>query len=268
MSNLQPSPSDPGLFEEAVLKYLVKYPMEYDWDALAVLTPTWDKLLRFYRTVLKGLELRIDRQTRSERELLQLRSFRPDLRFVSRLAAELGITNNQRSKFAFFAGIVLTWQDDSSFAKDDGYSETGSIREAKAIWAKLLKQRVPLAYLREVADISQKMRPDHFERFLFAHSVGMNEWDAASYLHPNYHSLFTKAQIRSIAHHKLSLDDVKLIFTAGRENGTHPTVNEVVAAKNAGMPNSYLIPVLATGQTVHAATAMWKAGFPVEYATA
>lgn len=268
MPNLQASPADPSLFETRVLDVLVKFPLEYDWDALAVLTPTYDKLLRLYRMVLRGLNPNLTSIT--EEHILRDRSFRTDMRLISDMAGSLKVTAGQRSKFARLAGIALSWQTNSQghFRQDDAMEDDEIIDKARPIWRRILDQKMTLAWLREATDNTVGMKYDRFNRVVYAHSLDMSPWDASAYSHPLCAELFTSAQVRSMAHHKLSPGFVRHVFETGRAVGTHPTIQEVVELRDADVPWDYLTTLLRSGETAHAIVRLWKNSIPLEYALA
>lgn len=268
MTNLQARPADPSLFEPQVLDALVKYPLEYNWDALVLLTPTYDKLLRFYRMALRGMNPHLT--AISEEYILRDRSFRTDMRFFSELAGELGPTNPQRSKFARLAGIALSWRQNphGHFRQDEGMDDEEIFAKAKTLWKHLIDQKMTLAWFREATDNTVGMQYDRLRRVVYAHYLGMSPWDANSYSHPLCAKLFTLAQVRSIVHHKLSPSFARHVFENGRAAGTHPTIQEVVELRDADVPWDYLTTLLRSGQTAHAIVRLWKEGIPLEYALA
>lgn len=268
MPNLQASPADPSLSETRVLDVLVKFPLEYDWDALAVLTPTYDKLLRLYRMVLRGLNPNLTSIT--EEHILRDRSFRTDMRLISDMAGSLKVTAGQRSKFARLAGIALSWQTNSQghFRQDDAMEDDEIIDKARPIWRRILDQKMTLAWLREATDNTVGMKYDRFNRVVYAHSLDMSPWDASAYSHPLCAELFTSAQVRSMAHHKLSPGFVRHVFETGRAAETHPTIQEVVELRDADVPWDYLTTLLRSGETAHAIVRLWKNSIPLEYALA
>lgn len=269
MPNLQASPADPSLFETRVLDALVKYPLEYDWNALAVLTPTYDKLLRFYRMVLRGLNPNLTVITTvTEKHILSDRAFRTEMRLISTMAAELQVLDSQKSKFARLAGIALSWQAGSFTRRDDEMHDDEIIAKAKTIWQRILDQKVTLAWFREATENTTRMRYSQLDRLLYAHSLGMSPWDASAYSHPLCAELFTLAQVRSMARHKLSPSFARHVFETGLATGTHPTIQEVVELRDADVPWDYLTALLRSGKTAHAIVQMWKNSIPLEYALA
>lgn len=247
---------------------LVKYPCEYDWDALATLVPTYRQLVRFYRMFLRGMNPSFVGM--SDRTMLQdTRGLRSEMNLVSVMARKLEVTAKQRSKFAHLAGIACSWQyDDDPFADEGDTDDSRIILQANSVWSRLLTQKVTLAWFREATAIVGGVECGRLDLLLEAHSLGMNPQDAQICSGPEYRRMFTSAQIRSLAHHKLSLPFAYHIFETARYAGTHPTVQEVVELRDAAVPHEYLTALLSAGQTAHATARLWKQGVPAEYAIA